>query len=140
MELTDGWYAVSCNCDAEMNKLIVKKKVSVGTKLLIANAELLGAAEGYDPLEVSSYIDFQGYSPTADGCALFSATRRGTIENIDEFGSAGAVERDFGILFRSQYSSERVEKRFAKWWRRRAADGHGGAHLSVFVRGEEAGW
>lgn len=52
MELTDGWYNIRCQIDSEMNKLICKKKVTIGTKLLIMNAELIGANEGCDPLQV----------------------------------------------------------------------------------------
>jgi len=35
-----------------MNMLLHKGIVKVGTKLMICNAELIGAGEGIDPLEV----------------------------------------------------------------------------------------
>lgn len=53
IELTDGWYSVHGQVDYEMNKLLHKGIVKVGTKLMIHNAELIGAGEGIDPLEVN---------------------------------------------------------------------------------------
>lgn len=38
--------------DFEMNRLIHRGIIKVGTKLLITNAELIGGGEGVDPLEV----------------------------------------------------------------------------------------
>lgn len=52
IEMTDGWYSVPCLFDGEMLKLLTQKKVTVGTKLVIMNAELTGAGEGCDPLQV----------------------------------------------------------------------------------------
>lgn len=37
-----------------MNMLLHKGIVKVGTKLMICNAELLGAGEGIDPLDVNN--------------------------------------------------------------------------------------
>lgn len=39
-----------------MNKILHKRIVKVGTKLMIHNAELIGAGEGIDPLKVNIYI------------------------------------------------------------------------------------
>lgn len=50
--MTDGWYSVPCLFDGEMMKLLTQKKVTVGTKLMIMNAELTGAGDGCDPLQV----------------------------------------------------------------------------------------
>lgn len=50
--MTDGWYSVACLFDGEMLKLLTQKKVTIGTKLMIMNAELIGAGEGCDPLQV----------------------------------------------------------------------------------------
>lgn len=36
-----------------MHKLIAKKKVVMGTKLIVLNAELVGLSEGCDPLQAS---------------------------------------------------------------------------------------
>ncbi|XP_050425095.1 uncharacterized protein LOC126836099 isoform X2 [Adelges cooleyi] len=52
IELTDGWYKVQGLLDSEMNTLVHRQVVRVGTKLLISNAELVGAGEGIDPLQV----------------------------------------------------------------------------------------
>lgn len=56
IELTDGWYCVQGLVDIEMNMLIYRGIVKVGTKLMIYNAELVGAGEGIDPLSVNIYI------------------------------------------------------------------------------------
>ena len=56
LELTDGWYGVWSLIDSEMNELIVKKRVVVGSKLIIINAELFGLSEGRDPLEVRKCV------------------------------------------------------------------------------------
>lgn len=56
IELTDGWYYVQGLVDFEMNALLHKGVVKIGTKLLIYHAELIGAGEGIDPLDVSTRI------------------------------------------------------------------------------------
>lgn len=53
IELTDGWYSVQGLIDYEMNMLLHKGIIKVGTKLMIYNAELIGAGEGIDPLDVN---------------------------------------------------------------------------------------
>lgn len=53
VELTDGWYSVQGLVDHEMNMLLHKGIVKVGTKLMTYNAELIGAGEGIDPLDVN---------------------------------------------------------------------------------------
>lgn len=52
IELTDGWYNVQGLVDFEMNMLLHKGIVKVGTKLMIHNAELIGTKEGINPLNV----------------------------------------------------------------------------------------
>lgn len=53
LELSDGWYAVRTHTlDAVLSNAISKKKIVVGTKLVIQGAELIGIEEGYSPLEV----------------------------------------------------------------------------------------
>ncbi|XP_026814002.1 breast cancer type 2 susceptibility protein-like isoform X2 [Rhopalosiphum maidis] len=56
IELTDGWYSVQGLIDHEMNMLLHKGIVKVGTKLIIYNAELIGAGEGIDPLDVHNDV------------------------------------------------------------------------------------
>ncbi|XP_050525126.1 breast cancer type 2 susceptibility protein-like isoform X2 [Daktulosphaira vitifoliae] len=56
IELTDGWYKVYGMLDFEMNRLIRKGVIKVGTKLFITNAELIGAGEGIDPLEIHENV------------------------------------------------------------------------------------
>ncbi|KAF0756440.1 breast cancer type 2 susceptibility protein isoform X2, partial [Aphis craccivora] len=56
IELTDGWYSVQGIIDYEMNMLLHKGIVKVGTKLIIYNAELIGAGEGIDPLDVHNGV------------------------------------------------------------------------------------
>lgn len=55
--MTDGWYRVQGLVDFEMNMLLHKGIVKVGTKLIIYNAELIGAGGGIDPLEVSTFLN-----------------------------------------------------------------------------------
>ncbi|XP_060865003.1 breast cancer type 2 susceptibility protein-like isoform X2 [Metopolophium dirhodum] len=56
IELTDGWYSVQGIIDYEMNMLLHKGIIKVGTKLIIYNAELIGAGEGIDPLDVHNSV------------------------------------------------------------------------------------
>ncbi|XP_050066978.1 breast cancer type 2 susceptibility protein-like isoform X5 [Aphis gossypii] len=56
IELTDGWYSVQGIIDYEMNMLLHKGIVKVGTKLIVYNAELIGAGEGIDPLDVHNGV------------------------------------------------------------------------------------
>ncbi|XP_015365877.1 PREDICTED: breast cancer type 2 susceptibility protein-like [Diuraphis noxia] len=56
IELTDGWYSVQGIIDHEMNMLLHKGIIKVGTKLIIYNAELIGAGEGIDPLDVHNSV------------------------------------------------------------------------------------
>lgn len=52
LELTDGWYSVKSFVDSAMASLLQRKKIVVGTKLMIQGAELLNCEQGCDPLEV----------------------------------------------------------------------------------------
>ncbi|XP_008186509.2 breast cancer type 2 susceptibility protein-like [Acyrthosiphon pisum] len=56
IELTDGWYSVQGIIDYEMNMLLQKGIIKVGSKLIIYNAELIGAGEGIDPLDVHDSV------------------------------------------------------------------------------------
>ncbi|XP_022167413.1 uncharacterized protein LOC111031675 isoform X1 [Myzus persicae] len=56
IELTDGWYSVKGIIDYEMNMLLHKGIIKVGTKLITYNAELIGAGEGIDPLDVDNSV------------------------------------------------------------------------------------
>lgn len=71
IELTDGWYSVQAHIDFEMNKLLHNGIVKVGTKLMICNAELIGAGEGIDPLEVSIKLPFFFLSYKLYCCLLY---------------------------------------------------------------------
>lgn len=51
LELSDGWYAVSCILDSVLTNLVEKGKLTVGSKLMICNAELVGSDDGVDPLD-----------------------------------------------------------------------------------------
>lgn len=58
IELTDGWYSVEAIIDFEMNMLLHKGVVKIGTKLMVYNSELIGTEQGIDPLEVNIFMSF----------------------------------------------------------------------------------
>ena len=54
VELSDGWYSIRTHSlDSILSNAIIKRKIVVGTKLVIQGAELIGIEEGCSPLEVS---------------------------------------------------------------------------------------
>ena len=55
IELTDGWYAIRGLLDGPLTRLLNDKKLSVGQKLCIYGAELVGSEQAVSPLEVRSY-------------------------------------------------------------------------------------
>ncbi|CAH0385559.1 unnamed protein product [Bemisia tabaci] len=62
LELTDGWYSVKSFVDSAMASLLQRKKIVVGTKLMIQGAELLNCEQGCDPLEVRGNISLKIHS------------------------------------------------------------------------------
>lgn len=54
IELSDGWYSIRTHSlDPVLSIAVSKRKIVVGTKLVIQGAELIGIEEGCSPLEVS---------------------------------------------------------------------------------------
>ena len=51
VELSDGWYSVKGCLDKKMSEYIDLGLITVGTKLLVSNARLMGLEEGVDPLD-----------------------------------------------------------------------------------------
>ena len=53
IELTDGWYSLPCALDPPLKQMVKSGKITVGTKLLIYGAELVGQSNPAHPLEMS---------------------------------------------------------------------------------------
>jgi breast cancer 2 susceptibility protein len=54
LELSDGWYGIRTEIDAVLRHFVEIKKIKIGTKLMLQNAELVGIGEtGCEPLKVS---------------------------------------------------------------------------------------
>ena len=51
LHLTDGWYEVPSLIDDNLQDIVRRRKIVVGSKILICNALLEGADEGIDPLD-----------------------------------------------------------------------------------------
>lgn len=52
IELTDGWYSLPCALDPPLKQMVKSRKITVGTKLLIYGAELIGQSNPAHPLEM----------------------------------------------------------------------------------------
>lgn len=52
VELSDGWYNLPCELDLPLSHMIKRGKITVGTKLLVSGAELVGLPSPCHPLEV----------------------------------------------------------------------------------------
>lgn len=52
IELTDGWYSLPCVLDTPLKHMFGSGKLSIGTKLMIFGAELVGLDSPCHPLEV----------------------------------------------------------------------------------------
>ena len=52
IELTDGWYGLPCALDPPLKQMVKSGKITVGTKLLIYGAELIGQSNPAHPLEM----------------------------------------------------------------------------------------
>lgn len=52
--LTDGWYSIGAEVDEILNLAVTNGKLSIGDKLYICNAKLIGSEEGCSPLELKS--------------------------------------------------------------------------------------
>ncbi|XP_045833988.1 breast cancer type 2 susceptibility protein [Meles meles] len=51
VELTDGWYAVKAQLDPPLSALVKNGRLTVGQKIIIHGAELVGSPDAYTPLE-----------------------------------------------------------------------------------------
>jgi hypothetical protein len=61
--LTDGWYFIQAAFDAKLAEFVQNDIIRVGTKLLVSNAQLVGAEDGIDPLD-------EEYNPTDPSCKV----------------------------------------------------------------------
>lgn len=64
LTLSDGWYAIRAKIDSCIDSAIECGKIQVGKKLVISCADLIGAENGFDPLNMPSnvYLKIQGNS------------------------------------------------------------------------------
>lgn len=51
VEVTDGWYAIQAILDPPLQSLLCKDKLSVGQKIIVHGAELVGSQDASTPLE-----------------------------------------------------------------------------------------
>ena len=56
VELTDGWYSIGGVFDDVLKYYLRQNTISVGTKLYITGAELVGLENPSPPLEVSHFV------------------------------------------------------------------------------------
>lgn len=51
IELTDGWYAIKAQLDPPLLALLKNGRLTVGQKIILQGAELVGSPEACTPLE-----------------------------------------------------------------------------------------
>lgn len=51
IEVTDGWYGIRAVLDPPLQSLLSKQKLSVGQKIVVHGAELVGSQNASTPLE-----------------------------------------------------------------------------------------
>ncbi|KAJ1917969.1 hypothetical protein H4219_002910 [Mycoemilia scoparia] len=56
IELTDGWYGITGQCDIRMDRAIQESRLCVGDKIIACGAKILGLQEGIPPLEISPAV------------------------------------------------------------------------------------
>lgn len=56
LELCDGHYVLRALMDIDLQKMICKKRLVIGTKIMVQGAELIGLDEGCFPLEVNRIL------------------------------------------------------------------------------------
>jgi len=56
LELTDGWYMIKAILDVPLTVLVQKGQITVGQKLFISGAELVGSNEAASPLEAVALL------------------------------------------------------------------------------------
>ncbi|XP_078684329.1 uncharacterized protein LOC144917871 [Branchiostoma floridae x Branchiostoma belcheri] len=56
IELTDGWYGVRAALDPPLARLVESKRISVGQKLCVSGAELVGSQDACSPLEAPANL------------------------------------------------------------------------------------
>ena len=52
LELTDSWYSIKAQIDIPLTDLVRQGQITVGQKLCMSGAELVGAEDACSPLEV----------------------------------------------------------------------------------------
>ena len=68
LELTDGWYSIKAQIDVPLTDLVQHGKITVGQKICVSGAELVGSDDACSPLEVKlryscQQSTVQPYSP-----------------------------------------------------------------------------
>uniref|UniRef100_A0A8D0DQU1 BRCA2 DNA repair associated n=1 Tax=Salvator merianae TaxID=96440 RepID=A0A8D0DQU1_SALMN len=51
VEVTDGWYAIKAVVDPPLKSLLCRKKLTIGQKIVVHGAELIGSQDASSPLE-----------------------------------------------------------------------------------------
>ena len=53
LEVTDSWYSIKAQIDVPLTDLVRQGQITVGQKLCVSGAELIGAEDACSPLEVN---------------------------------------------------------------------------------------
>ena len=54
--MTDGWYSIKSQIDVPLTDLLRQGKITVGQKICVSGAELVGGEDACSPLEVRCFF------------------------------------------------------------------------------------
>ena len=82
VELTDGWYAIKAQLDPPLSALLKNGRLTVGQKIIIHGAELVGSPDACTPLEAPESLMLKVNSITAHSCFKKKKTKKTVTDSI----------------------------------------------------------
>ncbi|XP_057563874.1 breast cancer type 2 susceptibility protein isoform X1 [Hippopotamus amphibius kiboko] len=96
VELTDGWYAIKAQVDPPLSALLKNGRLTVGQKIVIHGAELVGSPDACTPLEAPESLMLKWMEKTSSGLYIFRNERE---EEKEATKYAEAQQKKLETLF-----------------------------------------
>ncbi|XP_052668170.1 breast cancer type 2 susceptibility protein isoform X4 [Harpia harpyja] len=75
IEVTDGWYGIRALLDPPLKAFLHRRKLTVGQKIIVHGAELVGSQNGCTPLEAPDSLMLKWMEKTSAGSYVFRNSR-----------------------------------------------------------------
>lgn len=103
LTLSDGWYKIRARIDSPLDSDVECGRIQVGSKLITSYAEIIGAANGFDPLDMPSSVYLKIHANSTRNAAWHE--QMGFCPNPYPIAvNVGAVKEAGGVIGRLKFA------------------------------------